>query len=267
MGLDDSAKGVVLFESLNKPGQMETAVSEGLGKVLIKGLQNASQTNTVPLELDRQNQRVTVIVSAFKWTKFWLNFVWILAEAMYVVLRLTYVMVYNMEVSVFQLLYTSGLAVVYSAGAITMVLTFMRRYEFQDLINAVDYFNQRGGANMKHKKRLSVMYLLLKYLPIGVYCLGALCPMLFLTSKTSPCSFYSIMDPSYRDSWYIILLHCLHEVIVPAKVCTAFLFPVLWFIGFMELVKLKMKDTLESNKLLMSPDRLAGQSMFSGLNA
>ncbi|CAG7655566.1 unnamed protein product [Allacma fusca] len=233
-----------LFHKVFEPEVPLVPISVGIGQVLLKTVQRASRVNTIPLELDSSLKRVHVCKSRSKWFKFWLNCIWIITESIFVDVRFVQMNYYKMDVSTFQYLYTTGLAAVYSSGAIVMLLTYYRRYEFQDLINAVNHFNRNAGSRSRVRKKLTWIYLILSYLPIGVYLLSGSVGFLFLASKDVPGCLYSIMDLSYRDSWFILIPHALHEMIVPANVCTSLIFPVLWFVGFMELVKLKFMDFL-----------------------
>ncbi|CAG7734505.1 unnamed protein product [Allacma fusca] len=233
-----------LFHKVFYPNELKIPISGEIGKILYNCSKNACTARVIPFELNLWTKKIKVCSSNRQLLKFWLNCFWIMAEASYVLFRFAFVTYYKTPVTNFEYLYTSALMVVYCAGVFTMLLTYLRRYELQDLINTVVHFNEHGGPRTHVETKFTPVYFLLRFLPLGVYSLAGCSSLLFLACKTSPSSFYSVMDPSYRDSWLIVIPHCVHEFLVPAIIVTSFLFPVLNVLGFMELVKLAFSDYL-----------------------
>ncbi|CAG7825462.1 unnamed protein product, partial [Allacma fusca] len=217
---------------------------EGIGKVLQRCSKNACFLQTVPLELVPGTNKIRVCRSKLPLVKFWLSWILILAEAVYAILKFAYVTHCDVPVTKFGYLYTGLMTGLYWVGVVVMLLTFLRRYELQEFVNTITYFNQHAGSQKKSAKGISIMYLLMRYLPVGIYLLSAGNAVVFLASKNSPITIYSSLDPSYRDRWFVLIPHILHDIVIPCHIVTTIQFVLLWVLGYLELVKLQCFEYL-----------------------
>ncbi|CAG7720394.1 unnamed protein product [Allacma fusca] len=232
------------FHIPNDPEELPGPISEDIGKVLYNCSKNACFLKTVPMELVPGTNNIRACRSKLSLARFWLSWILMVGEASYGLLKFAYVTHYDIPVTKFGYLYSGIMTGMYWSGVVIMTLSFLRRYEIQEFINTVTYFNQYGGPQKNLTKRIDIMYLLLRFLPLGMYLLGASNCVVFLASKTAPITIYSSLDPSYRDKWFILVLHTLHDIVIPSYVNTTILFILLYILGYTELVKLQCNDYL-----------------------
>ncbi|CAG7725448.1 unnamed protein product [Allacma fusca] len=233
-----------VFHQINDPNELPAPISEGIGKVLQRCSKNACFLQTIPLELVPGTNKIRACRSKFAMAKFWLSWVIILAEAVHALFKFVYVTHYDVPVTRFGYLYTGLMTGLYWVGVILVLLTFLRRYELQEFINTISYCNQHAGSEKKSGKGISIMYLLMRYLPFGMYLLGGGNAVVFLACKNAPITIYSSLDSSYRDGWFVLIPHMLHDVMVPCHIITTILFALLWILGYLELVKLQCLEYL-----------------------